>query len=853
MMELNEIKKVLEDNLNKSLSNGRKRNIVFWYDDAGEFAAEVDELELSNALVLKLNGKNNFQVKYILEHKDQASNYLIYAPFSQPAARENYLLDIQKYSIEFTTDKATVLMRELNVTDDSLRASFRKYLEFFNDKDRYRAFKSYSLTTYTGDTLDIAVLSVLCKLPYPDLEEVVMALLADHAGGKAAIYESIEKLGDITALWSLTGKYYGYELEQKDLGTLGLFFLVTGLSFSLRRGLPKQWEPFVSPRKNDVVVFLSHFMGGATTVEAYRQLARTVQEQLKLKDYLAQWELDSYRECDLLDLFDEAIIHSILENLLAGVGQFNNYIEIILERRTKHWFKVYENEYNAAYWACVLLGEWQTHKDTIKEYPPHDFFGKYAKDYCQLDTAYRKFIYYSDRVVRREWFEGLREKTENTYVNGYLNTLAIKWSGSIESLQEHWGLGSVPSQWGFFRQQVWPHLKKGARVFVIVSDALRYEAARELAESLNTERKGSAEITAMQGVLPSYTGLGMACLLPHQQIEIGADYGISIDGISGEGIANRNKILNSQVKNSLAVRYRDLWELKGDGFQQLLSGKDLVYIYHNGIDARGDHYPTENEVFDAVEETYAQLNSLVGRLVKSIKATYVYIVADHGFIYQRKSLAQHDKTPKYRSDSAYDNRRFVLTERDEQLEGTLTFSMKYLLGDSTALKCITPRGANRFQVKGGGANYVHGGALPQEIVIPLIRFKSERGKSAKDVQKVVVTLTSISRKLTNTITYLEFFQTEKLADKRLPCRLKLYLADQDGSRISNENIIIADSKSEDPAERKFKEKFVLKNMKYDKARKYYLILEDEEEQVEKIYDRIPFTVDLAINNDDFGF
>jgi len=42
-------------------------------------------------------------------------------------------------------------------------------------------------------------------------------------------------------------------------------------------------------------------------------------------------------------------------------------------------------------------------------------------------------------------------------------------------------------------------------------------------------------------------------------------------------------------------------------------------------------------------------------------------------------------------------------------------------------------------------------------------------------------------------------------------------------------------------------------MKYDKARKYYLILEDEEEQVEKIYDRIPFTVDLAINNDDFGF
>ena len=75
-MELNEIKKVLEDNLNKSLSNGRKRNIVFWYDDAGEFAAEVDELVLKGARILKLNGRNSFQVKYILEHKDSRATTL---------------------------------------------------------------------------------------------------------------------------------------------------------------------------------------------------------------------------------------------------------------------------------------------------------------------------------------------------------------------------------------------------------------------------------------------------------------------------------------------------------------------------------------------------------------------------------------------------------------------------------------------------------------------------------------------------------------------------------------------------------------------------------------------------------
>lgn len=852
-MELIEIKKVLEDNLNKSLSHGRKRNIVFWYDDAGEFTDDVDELELNNARVLKLNGKNSFHVKYILEHEDQASNCLIYAPFNKPAARENYLLDIQKYSIDFSADKATVLMRELNVTDDSLRAPFRMYLKFFNKKERCRAFKAYSLTTYTEDTLDIAVLSVLCKLPYPGLEEVLMAVLGEYAAGRTAIYDSIEKFGDGAALWKLIRKYYGYELEHQDLGTLGLFLLVSGLSFSLRRELPQQWEPFVSPRKNDAVVFLSRFMGGANTVDAYRRLSRTVQEKLKLKDYLTQWELDSYRECDLFSMFDEAIIQDILENLLAGVGQFNNYIEIILERRNKHWFKVYENEYNAAYWACVLLGEWQTHKDTIKEYPPHDFFIKYAKDYCRIDTAYRKFVYYTDRAAHHEWFDGIREMVENTYVNGYLNNLSIKWSGSIESLQEHWELGSLPNQWGFFRQQVRPHLKKGERVFVVISDALRFEAARELARHFNSERKVSAELITMQGVLPSCTSLGMACLLPYQHIEISDVYSVSVDGVSSEGLENRNKILNQQVQKSIALRYKDLVDLKRDEFRKLTSGKDLIYIYHNSIDARGDHYPSESEVFDAVGEALVQLSSLVTRLVNNVAATNIYIVADHGFIYQRKSLAEYDKTSGDSDDNAYVNRRFILTGRDKQLDGTLTFSMKYLLGDGTALKCITPRGANRFPVKGGGANYVHGGPLLQEIVIPLLHIKNERGRSARNVQKVAVTLTSISRKITNTITYLEFFQTEKLADKVRPRRLKLYLADRDGNRISNENIIIADIRSDDPAERKFREKFVLKNMKYDKTQKYYLIMEDEEEQVEKIYDRIPFTVDLAITNDDFGF
>jgi len=244
---------------------------------------------------------------------------------------------------------------------------------------------------------------------------------------------------------------------------------------------------------------------------------------------------------------------------------------------------------------------------------------------------------------------------------------------------------------------------------------------------------------------------------------------------------------------------------------------------------------------------------LINTLVNHLTATHIYVVADHGFIYKRGTIAESEKTAKDKLQDSYENRRFILTEKDEDIEGTMTFKMNYLLGPEAELKCITPKGVNRFEIKGAGANYVHGGASLQEIVIPVIHFKNERGKAAKDVEKVKVTLTSLTRKITNTITYLEFFQTEKIADKRVPCRLKIYLEDETGNRISNESVIIADIKADDPNERKFKEKFVLKNLKYDKAKKYYLVLEDEEEQIENIYEKIPFMIDLAFGYDEFGF
>ena len=122
-------------------------------------------------------------------------------------------------------------------------------------------------------------------------------------------------------------------------------------------------------------------------------------------------------------------------------------------------------------------------------------------------------------MANKEWFAELREMIENTYINGYMNALSIKWSSSIEGLQEYWGIGSVHYQWEFYQHWIEPHVQKGERVFVIISDGLRYEAAREFAKSSILRGEAPRNIRCSR-CTASYTKLGMASLLPHRNIEL---------------------------------------------------------------------------------------------------------------------------------------------------------------------------------------------------------------------------------------------------------------------------------------------------------------------------------------------
>lgn len=98
MAELN-LKQIV-DKLNTEFT-GEHRKLVFWYDDNGDFAEDIDSVELTNAKVYKLTKDNQFYAKYFLEKEDTTKNYLIYASFPKPPVTENHLEDTLLYSKHF--------------------------------------------------------------------------------------------------------------------------------------------------------------------------------------------------------------------------------------------------------------------------------------------------------------------------------------------------------------------------------------------------------------------------------------------------------------------------------------------------------------------------------------------------------------------------------------------------------------------------------------------------------------------------------------------------------------------------------------------------------------------------------
>ena len=519
-------------------------------------------------------------------------------------------------------------------------------------------------------------------------------------------------------------------------------------------------------------------------------------------------------------------------------------------RRAKHYYDNFSSIYEALYYTVKIHEFYKEHRQGIPQGRAIDLYQSYVNDYHLMDTYYRKFYVAYDEESNHDLLKKLKMLVENLYTNWYMGELSSHWSQAVESeMTQDWSLPGIKNQQDFYSSFIDSKVRNGERVFVIVSDAMRYEIGVELADRLNTETMGVCDVETLLGVVPSITKLGMPSLLPHKEIDIDTNARVFVDGKDSSGLENRKKIIESKVAESIAVHFQDVLAMNKAGRRETFKGKKLIYIYHDTIDAMGDKASTEVYTFNAVETSLNQLYDLVKIIRDDLSGTNVYITADHGFLYQRDELEESDKIGQDSIDSIEVKRRYILSKEQREVSGQLAINLSSFIKNEQQLTAYLPKATLRYKMQGSGINFVHGGASLQEIVVPLLSFKNKRTgqKGAKAIKKVDIKLTNTTRKITNSIFNLEFFQTEKVEDKTIPRTVVIYMADEEGSVISNEETIIGDRPFDNPADRTFKIRFVLKNIPYDRNKTYYLTIRDTETSV--VVEKIPFNINLGIISD----
>ncbi|WP_335925065.1 BREX-1 system phosphatase PglZ type A [Shewanella algae] len=870
----------LEQGLNKKLSESR---IVFWHDPDQSFTHVVPQLSLwhqdTPVCVLNMANESQLEVRCRIDLHEPAQAFLLYWPSAEPVAAQDWLLDMRCYSETFYADAASIILNELGLHDMSLREHIAARQGFFASQERLKTLKARidgRSGQETALTLDMKIISVLLgsKANYPDMLMTLCSLMVDE--DDSAIQKELarlEKHGVLTSFWALMAEQFDYLLpeDNDDDGikpTLNdlLRRMLVSECYELMDGARPQWMKGQLLANPSGRVNAMHLLGlwrdSSRYSEDYRVLSARISSQLELDNRLRELEPQQLLAVETFETIEQMIIRVLVNDLQAGRLAFSraDFAMLLSRRRQMYWARTtskYNHLYLALNHAEQLFELRKCFPDGFHYSTAQAMYLAYEKELYQFDASYRLFNEAVEALQGQtvEILTNLDSAIEDLYVSWYLYQLGLAWDGLLakEHKLDNWQFG-VPGQEQFYDLNVRPRLAQSGvrRQFVIISDALRYEVAKELQTEINLAKRFSAQLKSQVSVLPSYTQLGMAALLPHKQLDFSTDGAtVLVDGKSSAGLANRSAILQSV--GGLAISAKDLLSWTRAQANEAVGDATVIYIYHDVIDAYGDKAATEHQTFVAARKAIQELHTLINKVINGFGVTKVLVTADHGFLFQQanpdlgvKSSLLHEP-----SGTVIAKKRYLLgrnlPENNEVWHGHLA----QILGGTTDMECWLPKGVSRFHFV-GGARFVHGGAMLQEICVPILDVQELRGKKQQlnEKQKVGVVPAHQPIKLVNVIDKIRFLQTDAVGDKFKGRSVRFCILDDVGQSVSAIERATFESSSNSLDERAQDIRLKLTAEQYDRKAHYQLVLTDDEEGIELT--RYPVTIDLAFNND-FGF
>lgn len=758
--------------------------VVFWHDPEGQYAADLDILELPGVQTIRV-ANNEYGIKNRLLHDEPASKFLVYRSGLIPAGVGNWLLDLELAYGVFTADRTSLVAQDLGLTAEAINEVVRSHEKFFNATKRVQSLKALLSPEDDAAKLRAKITAIVLGQREHSLLEITRALLVENATGKRTKYDALVDYGLADFFWRGVASIYGYEASSPSVDDLVLWIFrkaIEGFKSERPGGLQNIQLDFASLR-ND-----------RRSQDAFVSLAKRAAYDL---DYASSIEDVSFRDLVSVDIFEETD-QKIISDLARAVYEQNisarEVAEVVRARQSSVWIDGYRQLYMAIASASELLTGLASLDLAAQSFD--EALERYRREWFRFDQLYRQFIFAARTAEYPKPLEALREEVEKRYTNKFVYQLGNAWQQRVDAA-DNWTSSVLRPQPSFYADYVEPLVRDGdKKAVVIISDALRYEAAEELGSRIRQEDRFDASLDAVLGVLPSYTQLGMAALLPHSTLKHSPDAkAVLVDDQPTNGTAFRRKILEN-VGGS-AIQAEDFKALSADERRELYKANRVLYVYHNRIDATGDKPGTERQVFESVEDTLRDIIDLVKKLA-SANATNIFITADHGFLFQDEALADSFflSTQPHGDDIKAINRRFVLGHGLKVDIAFTTFN-SVQLGLDSDLEVQIPKSIHRLRLAGGGSRFVHGGATLQEIVVPVLAVNKKR---KSDTRLVNVEVWPESDKITTGQVVVRLFQSEPVSEKIQPrtVRAGLYVGE---TLISNQLELTFDQASTDKRDR----------------------------------------------------
>jgi uncharacterized protein (TIGR02687 family) len=867
----------LKEGLLKAFENESHR-LVFWYDPEADFQDEVAGLSLPDVQVMNMQSESALATKLKLELEDTTGKYLLYFPYAEPDEDKDWLLDIKLYSRCFYADRISIIFNDLGLQQQGLRAHLATRQQFLGSKARISALKKWLQADANETDIDLAMITAVVKAENCDISHILFSLAEESVHndlgleGNPGSFDELVKFGLMSALVAGLKAEVGYPASVAELsgdaplnfGNFLIRLLTTGFCESIAN-VPDWAKELAIPSQTaraTARALLSRWRDSSRYYKSFDVVSGWVSQALRIDERLGGLTIDALAQVATFEAVERKVIVAIASAIpQADARDLAEFANVISHRLDGYWASRHKDDdtrrkYRTIYTAlssAITLYELRFQHAEGFHYPSTAAIYKaYEAELYQFDTAYRHYFEASLRA-HVDLLKKLDDEVEQCYAKWYIDNLAKNWGDKIEAENrlDAWHVPDVPNQQSFFQVNVDPVLDHPTprRIVVIISDAFRYEAAVELKDRINEKRYSEATLSSQLGVVPSYTTLGMASLLPHSSLEYreGVSDDVFVDGQSSKGTANRNKIL--AIRGGMAVTADEVKQWSRDEGREALKDQYLVYIYHNVVDATGDSASTESGTFRAVENAIDELTELSRKVMMHFNTSTVVVTADHGFLFQQSKLEAADRTSMAEkpSNALKSKKRYVIGHGLKATNDAWSGSTKFTAGTVSDTDFYVPKGANRFHFV-GGARFVHGGVMPQEIVVPVLTIRQRRGEKAekRTKRKVGVISTKSSLKMVNNIQRFDLMQTETVSDSVLPMTISVAIYDAD-KKVSSEEAVTFDSASDSMSERVKQVPLSLSGSNYDRNKDYFLIIKDKDLGTE--VERYRVTIDLAFTDD----